>query len=80
MRSLGECLVKAHDAKGKKSGKEERITLGDVVVPRVTAIEDGERLGQIEVKEAEWGEGPLAIKETVDKSRKCKDEASKVKC
>jgi hypothetical protein len=40
--------------------------LGEVVVPVVSAVEDGEGSGDVVVEEAEGWEGPLAVVESID--------------
>ena len=52
---LGECgggvegLVKADEAEGDEGGQEERVALGEVVVPWVAAVEDWEGLRDVKV-------------------------------
>ena len=64
---LGECgvrvegLVNAREAERDEGRQEKRVALGEVVVPWVAAVEDGERLRDIKVEEAEWWKGPLLI-------------------
>jgi hypothetical protein len=42
-------------------------------VPVIVAVEDGNRLSNVDVEELEDGKSPDAVKETIDKDRKTKD-------
>lgn len=38
-----------------------------VVMPVILPIDDGKRLGDVEVEEAEWREGPGVVVESINK-------------
>ena len=42
-------LIKADEAEGDEGRQEKRVALGEVVVPWVAAVENGERLRDIKV-------------------------------
>lgn len=59
-------MVDADEGEGEDGGEEERVALGEVVVPGVAAVEDGQRLRDVVVEEAGRGEGPGLVVDAVD--------------
>ena len=54
-------MVDSKKGKREKSRKKQRISLGDIVVPVILAIENRQRLSEVEVQEAKRREGPLIV-------------------
>lgn len=70
-------LVKADDGEGEIGRQEKRISLKQIVVPVIAAVEDGDRLRDVEVKKSQRGEGPLVVIHAVDQSRQDEDEGTR---
>lgn len=69
-RLLSHCAVQTDQRKWKRRGQKERISLEDVVVPVILAVEHCQRLRDIEVEELEWWEGPGSVEEAIQRRRK----------
>ena len=70
----GYGAVDVEEGEREVGGEEEGVALGEVVGPVVPAVEDGKGLGDVEVQEAEGGEDPLAVVESVEERRDGQDE------
>lgn len=57
--------VEGDEGEGDVGREEEGKSFGQVIVPAVRAVEDGERLGDVEVEPLVGREGPDAEVETV---------------
>lgn len=66
-------MNQADGSKRESGSKQEREALREIVMPRVAAVEDRERLGNVEVEEAERWESPLMVVEAIDEDREQED-------
>lgn len=47
-------------------------------MPGIATVEDGERLRDVEIEEAERWQGPLLVVDAIDECRKCEHEGPDV--
>ena len=62
-------MVKSIDAEREEGSEEEGVALREVVVPGIAAVEDGQRLRDVEIEKAEGRKGPLVVVNAVHKGR-----------
>jgi hypothetical protein len=71
-----QSLPQPYSSKGQSCRQQERQALGKVVVWSVPAIEDSQRLGNVEVEEAKRGQRPDAVVEFIRYDGACENRRS----
>ena len=64
-------LPEPNDGERQRSGEKEGQTFSQVIIRAVGAIEDGQRLDDIEIEEPERRKGPLVVIESIGEDRRC---------
>ena len=70
---LFKSLVYPHDCEGEVCREEERVSLGEVVVPVVASVEHCQRLSDVKVEELERWKRPLIVEQAIHGERNGQD-------
>lgn len=66
-------MVQPRCGEGQGCSQEERKALGQIVVPVILPIEDGQRLGKVEVQKPQGWKSPESVEEPICCSRHGQD-------
>lgn len=68
-----ECLYQSYDTERQRCCEKQRNSFGEIVVCTILPVKHSQRLGNVEVEEAQRRQGPDPVIESVRRDGTCKD-------